>query len=146
MVRRSARKSSASQVGVLGGHGVPGRFAAGQLAQGGGQARVHAGESAPVGFVLAVGVGVGRALGQRHHGRAEVGQHGRHRQLGTEQVHLGQVVAQHHVGLAAQGQAQGVGGHEGVAVAVTTDPLAHAQERWHRPAPPASCRLSSRSR
>jgi hypothetical protein len=50
------------------------------------------------------------------------------------QVDLGQVVAQHHVGLAAQRQAQRVGGHVRVAVAVAADPLAHAQKGRHRPA------------
>ena len=46
-------------------------------------------------------------------------------------VHLRQVVAQRHLGLAAQGQRQGVGADVGVAVAVAADPLPHAQKGRH---------------
>ncbi|MNV97932.1 hypothetical protein D3C71_1931190 [compost metagenome] len=46
-------------------------------------------------------------------------------------MHLGQVVAQGHLGLTAQGVLQGLRGDVGVAVAVAADPLAHAQKAVH---------------
>jgi hypothetical protein len=72
------QKIFGQQVGVLRGHGVPRGVAAGQVLQRGGQARVHAGQRAAVGFVLAVGVGVWRALGQRGHRGRHAHQHARH--------------------------------------------------------------------
>jgi hypothetical protein len=120
-----------SGVGILGRDGVARGFAAGQRLQRGGQARVDAGQRAAVGLVLAVGIGVGRALGQRLHVGRHVDQHHRQRQLATQVMHLGQVVPQRHIGLAAQRVGQGVGRHVGVAVAVAPDPLAHAQETGH---------------
>jgi hypothetical protein len=54
-------------VGVLGGHGVAGGFATCQVGERGCQAGVHAGQRAAVGLVHAVGIGVGRALGQCSH-------------------------------------------------------------------------------
>jgi len=47
-------------------------------------------------------------------------------------MHLGQVVAQRHFGLAAQCIVQRLGADIGVAVAVTANPLAHAQKAVHR--------------
>ena len=46
----------------------------------------------------------------------------------AQQVHLREVVAQDHVGLAVQGEFQRGRGDVGVAIAVAADPLAHAQE------------------
>ena len=88
-----------SQVRVLRRDGVAQRLGAGQLVQRGGQARIDAGQRTPVGFVQAVLVGVGRTFGQRLHGWRDRRQQRRHRQLAAQQVHLGQVEAQHHLGL-----------------------------------------------
>ena len=115
-------------VGVLRGHGVPCGLAAAERLECGGQPRVDAGEGAAVGLVLAVLVGVGRAFGQRLHGRADLHQHGRHRQFSAQVMHFGQVVAQRHVGLAGEGVFQRLGADVGVAVAVAANPLAHAQK------------------
>ena len=87
-------------IGVLWRHGVPRSFATRELGEGGSQAGVDAGEGPTVRFILPVGVAVGRTLGQGLHGRADAVQHRRHRQLGAQQVHLREVVAQHHVALA----------------------------------------------
>ena len=43
-------------------------------------------------------------------------------------MHLGEVMAQRHLALAAQGVLQGLGADVGVAVAVAANPVAHAQE------------------
>ena len=115
-------------VGVLRRHRVAQRLGAGQLVQRRGQTRVDADQRAAVGLVLAVRVLVGRALGQRGHLGRDRAQQQRHRQLGAELVHLGQVVAQRRLALARQRQLQRLGGHEGVAVAVAADPVAHAEE------------------
>ena len=47
-------------------------------------------------------------------------------------MHLGQVVAQRHLSLAAQRVHQGLGIDIGVAVTVAANPLAHAQKTVHR--------------
>ena len=104
------------------------RIAAGQLLQGGGEARVHAGQRAPVGLVDAVLVGIGRALGQGIHLDRHVDQRGRQRQLAAQVVHLGQVVAQCQFALALERVLQRLRGDVRIAVAVAADPLAHAQE------------------
>ena len=105
---------------------------AGELAQRGREARIHTGERAAVGLVLAVFALVGRALGQRLHLDRHVDQRGRQRQLAAEVVHLGEVVAQRQFALAAQCVFERLGGDVGVAVAVAADPLAHAQEGGDR--------------
>jgi hypothetical protein len=87
--------------------------------------------SAAVGLVLAVRVEVGRPVGQRAHLGRHRRQHVADRQLGTQLVHLGQVEAQRHLGLAGQRLPQRVGADVGVAVAVAADPVAHAQEAGH---------------
>ena len=115
-------------VGVLRGHGVGHRLGPGQRLQGCCQARVHADQRAPVGFVGTVGVAVRAALGQRLHLRTALGQEGGYRQLAAQVMQLGQVVAQYHFALAAQGVFQGLCAHIGVAIAVTANPLAHAQK------------------
>ena len=76
-------------------------------------------------------VGVGRFAGQGLHLGAKGHQHGRQRQLAAQVMHFGQVVAQRHIALAGQGVLQRLRGHIGVAVAVATDPLAHAQKTCH---------------
>jgi len=116
------------RVGGRRGHGVPQGLLARQLPQRGGQPGIHAGQGAAIGLIGAVRVVVGRALGQGLHLGRHAHQQPRHRQLGAQLVHLQQVVAQGHLGLSAQGQAQGLGRHEGVAIAVATNPVAHAQE------------------
>ena len=117
------------QVRVLRRHRVAQGFRAGEVVQRGGQARVHADQGAAVGLVLAVLVVVGRVCGQRQHGRRDRCQRVRHRQLAAQQVHLGEVVAQRHLGLARQGPAHGARTHVGIAVSVAPDPVPHAQER-----------------
>ena len=105
------------------------RLAAGQLLERGRQPRVDARECAPVGLVLPVQAGVGRAIDQRLHLDRHVDQRGRQRQLAAQEVNFCQVVAQCHFGLAAQCVFQRQRAHVRVAVAVAADPLAHAQER-----------------
>ena len=76
-------------VGILRRDRVACRFGTGELFQRGGQAGIHAGQCAAVGFVHAVHVLVGRAFGQGLHlGGARV-EHGRDRQLATQVVHFG---------------------------------------------------------
>ena len=116
------------EIRVLRRHGVAQRLGAGEFVQRGRQPGVHADEGAPVGLILTVLVVIGRARGQRQHGRRHGGQGVRHRQLAAQQVHLGQVVAQRHLGLARHGAAHGARAHVGVAVPVTPDPVPHAQE------------------
>jgi len=118
-------------VGRLRCHRVAQCLGAGQRMQGGSQARVHADQRTAVRFVLAVRVGVGRSVGQREQGRGHLRQGLRNRELGAQQVHLGQVEPQHRFGLAREGMAQRAGVDVGVAVAVAADPMAHAQERGH---------------
>lgn len=115
-------------VRVLRRHRMARGLAAGEFVQRGGQARIHAGEGAAVGLVLAVLAHVGRTLGQRLHFHGHVDQRGRERQLAAEVVHLGEVVAQRQLALPAQCVLERLGGDVGVAVAVAADPLAHAQE------------------
>ena len=45
-------------------------------------------------------------------------------------VHFGEVVAQHHLGLAFERVVQRVGSHIGVAIAVAAYPVAHAKKRF----------------
>ena len=118
-------------VGILRRHGMACGFAAGQLEQGGGEAGINADQGAPVGLVLAVFIAVGRFVGQRLHGRQAAHQHARDREFAAQVVHLGQVMAQRHVGLSPQGLDKGLRVHIGVAVAVAADPLAHAQKAVH---------------
>ena len=115
-------------IGVLRRDGVARCFAAGQLGQRGGESGIDAGQRAAVRLVLAVLAGVGRAGGQRLHLGAAIDQNRRHRQLAAEQMHFGQIVAQRHVGLAAQRVIQRGGADVRVAVAVAANPLAHAQK------------------
>ena len=105
--------------------------AASQVLQRGGQPRINTGQRAAVGLVLAVFVGVGRALGQRAHLGREANQHRRQGQLAAQVMHLGQVVAQRNFGLPAQSVVEGVSADVRVAVAVTAYPLAHAQKAVH---------------
>ena len=115
-------------VGVLRRHRVARGLAARELAQRGREPRIDAGQRAAIGLVLAVLAGVGRTLGQRLHLDRDVDQGGRERQFAAQVVHLGEVVAQRQLGLAAQRVLEGLGRDVGVAVAVAADPLAHAQE------------------
>jgi len=126
------QKCFGAGVGVLWGHGVAGGVTAGQFFKRGRQPGVHARERAAVGLVLPMLIGVGRALGQGQHLGAKGHQHGRQRQLAAQVMHLGQVVAQGHIALTGQGVFQRGGGHVGVAVAVTANPLAHAQKAGNR--------------
>ncbi len=71
---------------------------------------------------------IGRLLGQGHQFRAGAGQQRRDRQLAADGVHFGHVELDGGARLHAQGVAQGVGGDEGVAVAVAADPVAHAEK------------------
>ena len=119
-------------IGVLRRHRVAQGLGAGQLVQRGGQPRIDADQRAPIGLVLAVRVVVGRGFGQRAHLRRHGCQRGRDRQLGAQLVRFGQVEAQHRFALPRQRHAQGLGGDEGVAVAVATDPVAHAEEAGDR--------------
>ncbi len=137
---RLQRRLDGAQVGQeLGGiavrslrlHRVAQRLGAGEIVQARRQARIHADQCAPVGFVAAVFAVIRRGLGQCQHRLAGRRQHLRHRQLGTQRVHLGEVEAQRRLGLARQRGAQGGGIDVRVAVAVAADPVAHAQERRH---------------
>ncbi|KWT90182.1 hypothetical protein APY03_3276 [Variovorax sp. WDL1] len=116
-------------IGVLRRDRMARCLTAAEFAQRRRQARVDAGERPAVGFVLAVLAVVGRALCQRLHLHRHVHQRRRQRQLAAKVVHLGQVVAQRQLGLAAHGVLEALGRHVGIAVAVAADPLAHAQER-----------------
>ena len=73
-------------ISILRGNRVPRGVAAGQALQSSRQAGIHAGEGAAVGFVLPMLVGVRRAVGKQLHGRADAGQHRRHRQFTAEQM------------------------------------------------------------
>ena len=119
-------------VGVLRCDGVACRLCTCKRVQGRGQARVHASQCTAVGLVHAVNILVRRTLRQGLHvGRAIV-KHGGYRQLTTQVMHFGQVMAQRHFGLAAQRVIQRLGADVGVAIAVATNPLAHAQKAVHR--------------
>ncbi len=76
-----------------------------------------------------MGIVIIGALGQSLQGWTHWVQHGRQRQLKPQLVHLGEVVAQRHLRLTGQGQAQRVGGDKRVAVSVATDPVPHAEKR-----------------
>ena len=121
-----------AQVRVLRRHGVARGVAAGEFLERRRQARVHAGERAPVRLVQPVFVGVGRAVRQLAHSRRDPDQHRRQRQLRAQVMDLGEVVAQRHFALAPQRVFQRVRADVGIAVAVAADPLAHAQEAGHR--------------
>ena len=123
------------QVGVLRCHRMARGLATAQVLEGGRQARIDADQGAPVRLVLAVLVAVGRALGQGLHLGRELHQHRRQGQLAAQVMHLGQVMPERHVGLAAQSVGQGLGVDVGVAVAVAANPLAHAQKTVHRVRP-----------
>ena len=116
------------RIGVLRRHGVAGGVASAEILQRGGQAGVDAGQRAAVGFVLAVLVGVGRALGQSLHLRRNIDQPRRQRQLAAEVMHFRQQMAQRHVGLALERVLQRLRADVRVAVAVAAYPLAHFQE------------------
>ena len=107
-------------------------FRVSQVLERGGQARIHARQRLAVGLVLAVFVAVGGVVCQRLHLGRAFRQHGGDGQFAAQVVHFGQVVAQRDFGLAAQGVFQGLGTDVGVAIAVATDPLAHAQKAVHR--------------
>ena len=116
------QKGFGAGVRVLRGHSVACCISVREFFQGGSQAGVQACESPSIGLVLAVFVVIGRALSQCQHLGAKGHQHGRERQLAAQVMQLGQVVAQHHFALAAQGVFQGLCAHIGVAVAVAADP------------------------
>ena len=113
-------------VGVLRRQGVPCSFFAGEVRQGGGQARIHKGQAASIGLVLPVGVGVGRRICQGLQGGRHAHQHGRGGQLAAQPMDFSQVVAQRHLALALHGVMQSIGVDIGVAIAVAAHPLAHA--------------------
>ena len=85
---------------------------------------------AAIGLVLALGGGVGRAVGQRLQRIGDVHHAAVERQLGAEQVQLLEIDSAARAGSAcASVCARHVGGDDRVAVAVAADPAAHAQER-----------------
>ena len=116
------------QVRVLRRYRMPCRLAAGEAFKGGGETGIDAGQRPPVGLVLAVFVGVGRAFGQRAHVGRKIDEQGRYRQLAAQKMHFGQVVAQRHLGLPLECVLQGLRADVRVAVAVAAYPLAHTQK------------------
>ncbi len=112
--------------GVAVGVGVtdrlPQRLVLVQRARGDRQAGVDAGQRAAVQLVLAVRRLVRRGGGQYAQFVADVVQQRGRRQVGVEDVYLGQVVIERLGRLHAQRRAQHVGGDEGVAIAVAADP------------------------
>ena len=101
-----------------------------ELARGLGEARIDAGDGAPIGLVAAGGREVGRALGERGerlaHSRPACALSDK---FAAEFVQLVEIVAERARALQPHRLAQHVGGDERIAVAVAADPGADAQER-----------------
>ena len=96
-----------------------------------GEARIHAGQRAAIGLVLALGGGIGRAVGQRLQRVGDMHHRPVERQLGAEQMKLLEMMAQRALALHRKRLARHLGGDVGIAVAVAADPAAHAQEGRH---------------
>ncbi len=103
---------------------------------GGVEARVDAGERAPIRLVLAMQRAVRRLLRQRIQLRRDLGEQSRQRKLGAQRVHLREVVVEDDLALAAERHLEHLGIHEGVAIAIAAHPASHRdQRRQPRPAP-----------
>ncbi|KAG0763753.1 hypothetical protein G6F22_018354 [Rhizopus arrhizus] len=98
----------------------------------GSQAGVDADQRAAVGLVAAVRGVVAAAVGECQQFRVGRDQQGGDGQFRAQRMDLLQIVFEQHRGLAQQRALQGAGIHVRVAVAVTADPAAHAQERLQR--------------
>ena len=96
------------------------------LAGGGGQPCQQGGDGAAVGFFFAADGGIGRAVAQCLHGRADLHPAVGQRQFAVEAFEFVVVMGKGDFGLARQGVAQQVGVDERVAVAVAADPAADA--------------------
>ena len=107
---------------------MSGGFGTGQLLQSRGQTGVDANQSAPIGLVFAMLAGIWAVIGQSLHLRRDANQHQRGGQLRAQEMHFAQMVAQHGLALATQGQLQRGGGHVGIAIAVAADPVAHSKK------------------
>ena len=99
-----------------------------QMLQGSGKPRINTGQSTSIRLIQPVRIVIRRGIGQRLHCGRHLGQTRRNGQLATQVVHLGQIVTQHHITLAAQRQLQSWRRDIGIAIAIATNPLPHAQE------------------
>ena len=101
-------------IGVLRRHGMACSLAAAEHLERGGQPCIHARQRAAIRLVAAVHIAVGRGIGQGLHLGRDAHQIVRQRQLAAQPMHLAQIVAQRHIGLARQGQLQALGRHKGL--------------------------------
>ena len=98
-----------------------------------GEARIHAGDRAPVGLVAPGERGIGGAVGQRVELGADPDERRGQRQDAAELVQLVEIIAERAGALLPHRLVQHLGGDERVAVAVAADPRADAQEGRDRP-------------
>ncbi len=98
------------------------------------QAGINAGQGTAVRLVRALRRMVGGVFGEGQQFRRDLDQQIGKRQFGAQFMHFRQVVAERGGRLQAQGFAQDVGGDEGVAVTVATDPRTDAEEGRQCPA------------
>ena len=120
-------KDSSIMVWSIGG-GTAQRFGAGECHERTGQPRIHADERAPIGLVGAVRAAVARRVGKRLQRLRHGGERGRVGELGAELMHLGEVEAKRGLALPCECRLERGCAHERVAVAIATDPVAHAKE------------------
>ena len=93
-----------------------------------GEARIHAGDGAPIGLVLPLRRGVVGAVGERVQFLADPHELGGQRQLAAELMQLVEIVAERAGALQSRGLVKHARGHIGIAVAVAANPRADAQE------------------
>ena len=121
-------KFAGVDIGFARRDGVAQGFAAGQHDESRRQPRIDAGERAPIGFILAMGVLIARSIREGLQLRRRADQPARDGKLPAEMVNLGQVIAQRDLALAAQGEFERIGVDVRIAVAVAADPGSHAEE------------------
>src|SRR5213075_3372727 len=90
------------------------------------EARIDAGERAPVRLVFAMSRAVGRDRAQPVQFGSDPCEKARKRQLCAQRMDLREIVLEGDFALGAKGVLEHVGGDEGIAVAVAADPAADA--------------------
>ena len=101
---------------------------AGEFEQGCREPGINADQGAPVWFVVALRVLVAGTVRQGLQLRRATGEPHGDRHLAAQQMNFGQVMAQHHLALAAQRQDQCLGVDVWIAVAIAADPGAHPEK------------------
>ena len=89
-------------------------------------------DGATIGFVLPMRAVIFRGLGQSGEFGRTTDQHLGHRQFGAKMLQLAEVIVESRLALSPHGDVESLPVHVGVAVPVTPDPIAHAEERGCR--------------